>query len=83
MPMDMTNVSARLQAKFGLGSRPDVRLAFYKTLESLIEQHGERAYVAVASAAADSIGKEDPGRYFTRVAVLRLRERGFLQIPDF
>lgn len=81
--MDMTNVAARLERKFGLGSRPTVRAAFYERLEQLVDEHGERAYVAIASAAADAIGKEDPGRYFTRVATLRLRERGLLQIPDF
>lgn len=81
--MDMTDVATRLTRKFGLGSRPEVRQAFYQRLEDLVLEHGELAYVAIASAAADSIGKEDPGRYFTRVATLRLRERGLLQIPDF
>ena len=81
--MDMTDVAHRLELKFGLGTRPDLRKALYKRLEQVIGEQGERAYVAVASAAADAIGKENPGRYFARVVILRLYERGILESQDF
>lgn len=81
--MDMSHVADRLERKFGVGTRPDLRRALYARLEQVIEEKGEVAYVAVASAAADAIGKENPGRYFARVVMLRLYERGVLASPDF
>lgn len=80
--MDMTNVATRLETKFGLGTRPDLRKALYARLEHLVEEYGDRAYVAIASAAADAVGKENPGRYFARVVMLRLYERHVIQTED-
>jgi hypothetical protein len=79
--MDMTEIAHRLEVKFGLGTRPDLRRSLYRDLEGIVESHGPEAYIIIASAAVDSEGKEHPGRYFARVVKLRLMERGILQAP--
>lgn len=81
--MNMTSVAQRLESKFGLGTRPDLRRALFKRLEQLVDTEGERAYIVIASAAADSAGKDNPGHYFTRVVTLRLYERGVLKAQEF
>jgi len=80
--MDMHDVAARLEQRFGLGTRPELRKALYQRLEHVIETEGEPAYVVVASAAADAAGKENPGRYFAHVVMLRLMERGIIDAPE-
>lgn len=80
--MDMSGIARRLEMRFGLGTRPELRRRLYVALESLVETHGSEAYVVVASAAADSEGKTHPGRYFAKVVKLRLVERGIVQAPE-
>lgn len=80
--MDMHNVAGRLAARFGLGTRPELRRSLYQRLEELIAEEGEAAYVVVAGVAADAAGKTNPGRYFAHVVMVRLQERGFLPTPE-
>lgn len=79
--MDMSNVATRLESRFGLGTRPDLRRKLYQRLQDAVDNEGEAAYVCIATAAADAEGKEHPGHYFARVVMLRLYERGVLASP--
>ena len=81
--MDMSDIAVRLERKFGLGTRPELRRRLFTRLEDLVEDVGEPAYVCIASAAADAEGKDHPGHYFCRVVTTRLKERGIVSIPDF
>lgn len=76
-------LASRLERKFGLGSRPDLRRSLYERLDALYSdpEIGERVYQVVASAAADAVGKSKPGNYFAYVVLERLRERGIIQAP--
>ncbi len=81
--MDMADVANRLQIKFGLGTRPDLREALYHRLQELVYgESGDRAYQVIASVAADAVGKRDPGRYFAHVVMARLQERGIIPQPQ-
>jgi hypothetical protein len=80
--MDMSDVSSRLERRFGLGTRPDLRKALYQRLERLVENEGEPAYLVIASAAADAVSKDNPGRYFAHVVITRLMERGIVPAPE-
>jgi len=80
--MDMSDVSRRLELKFGLGTRPTLRKSLYDRLEQLVDTVGPEAYHVIATVAADSLGKEHPGRYFSKVVILRLTERGILRSPE-
>lgn len=80
--MDMENIAQRLERRFGLGTRADLRKALYQRLEKLCEDEGEPAYLVIATAAADSEGKNNPGRYFAHVVMLRLMERGIVDAPE-
>ena len=83
--MDMSNIAHRLELKFGLGTRPELRRRLYEDLESMVleapEGNAQKAYQIIASAASDSEGKDDPGRYFAYVVKLRLQERGIGKEP--
>lgn len=80
--MDMEHIAERLVKKFGLGTRPELRKALYERLEKLVAEEGECAYLVIASTAADAEGKENPGRYFAHVVMIRLVERGVLPAPE-
>ena len=80
--MDMSNVADRLEQRFGLGTRPTLRKALYLRLERLVNDEGVEAYHIIAGVAADAVGKDHPGRYFSKVVCLRLTERGLLQAPE-
>lgn len=80
--MDMTEISYRLEKRFGLGTRPELRKSLYNRLEKLVGEEGAEAYMVIAAVAADASGKDHPGRYFSRVVCLRLTERGLLQAPE-
>lgn len=76
--MDMQTIVGRLQHHFGLGSRPDLRLPLYQKVARIAtEDSTQRAYQIVSSVIADAAGKDDPGRYFAKVVLNRLEERGF------
>lgn len=73
------SVAARLERRFGLGTRPDLRRELYGRLERLYEEADdklkERIHQVIASVVADSAGKQDSGRYFAFVVWNRLTER--------
>lgn len=77
-------MAERLERKFGVGTRPDLRRSLYQRLDALYSdpEIGERVYQVVASAAADAIGKSKPGNYFAFVVMERLRERGLVKAPE-
>jgi hypothetical protein len=77
-------ISARLERRFGLGSRPELRRALYRRLEELCndESIGERVYRVVAEVAADAAGKTKPGNYFSYVVCERLKERSLIARPE-
>jgi hypothetical protein len=78
----MTHIADRLERRFGLGTNPQARQALYRRLAEAVDDIGEPAYQVVASAAADSLGKDDPGRYFARVVTLRMYERRLWLHPE-
>lgn len=80
--MDLQGVCERLVRRFGLGTKPELRKALYMRLERIVEEEGEPAYLVIATAAADANGKDDPGRYFSKVVMLRLMERGIIDSPE-
>jgi hypothetical protein len=80
--MDMFDISKRLERRFGVGSKPELRRTLYHRLELLVERLGEPAYKVIAIAAAEADGKNEPGRWFAKVVCLRLREHGLEYIPE-
>lgn len=80
---DNSSISDRLERRFGLGTRADLRRALYLRLEALCNHSdpsvGERAYQVIASAVADAHGKLKPGNYFASVVMARLQERGLIE----
>ena len=81
--MDMSNVAVRLQRRFGSGTRPELRMNLYKRLENLVTECGSSAYATICEVAQDAGSKENPGRYFAKVVMLRLKERGFIALTEF
>lgn len=78
----MSDVASRLERKFGLGTRPDLRRQLYQRLACLVEHDDtRRAYQIIAGVASDALGKNDPGRYFAHVVCARLQEKGILPAP--
>jgi len=80
--MNLCDVAARLETRFGLGTQPTQRRALYRRLELLVQTEGERAYLVIAGAAQDADRKQSPGRYFSRVVCVRLQERGIVPSPE-
>lgn len=80
--MNMHNLRQGLTRLFGEGSKPLLRRALYDRLERIVEEHGERAFHVIATAAADAVGKDRPGNYFAFVVVRRLIDRGILSAPE-
>ncbi len=82
--MDMSDIAERLESRFGLGSRPELRQRLYRDLESRVYEgeQGERVFEVIASVAADAVGKRDPGRYFAYVVQRRLAERGMIPAKE-
>jgi len=76
------DLSTKLERRFGLGAQPEKRLALYKRLELAIEVHGERAYTAIRTVAAEAAGARKPDRYFCRSVICRLREGGLMPLAD-
>lgn len=74
------DIAARLVRRFPPSNRPELRLALYERLGRLCEdsESGGMVYNLVAAVAADAVGKRDPGRYFAKVVMLRLRESNLL-----
>lgn len=77
-------IAARLARRFGLGTNPELRQALYARLENLVDgPDGSKALECIDSVVADSVGKSDPGRYFAKVAVCRLQERGLMEARTY
>lgn len=79
--MDTQHIVERLTKRFGLGTRPTLRKALYERLAHLVEQEGEPAYLVLATTAADAERAREPGKYFAKVVMIRLMERGVLERP--
>lgn len=75
-------VADRLQRRFGLGNKPDVRRGLYERLQLAVEVHGQRAFTAIRTVAAEADGKRKPDRYFCRAAICRLREAGLMPMAE-
>lgn len=75
-------LATRLEKRFGLGNKPDVRRGLYKRLELAVEVHGQPAFTALRTVAAEADGKRKPDRYFCRAAICRLRETGLMPLAD-
>lgn len=75
-------LAARLERRFGLGNKPDVRRGLYERLQLAVEVHGQQAFTALRTVAAEAAGKRKPDRYFCRAAICRLRETGLMPLAD-
>lgn len=75
-------LGAKLERRFGLGSKPETRRAFYRRLELACEVHGERVWTQLRIVAAEADGKKTPANYFCRTALCRLREAGLMPLAD-
>lgn len=75
-------LATRLERRFGTGAKPEVRRELYNRLELAVEVHGQRAYTAIRTVAAEAAGKRKPDRYFCRSALCRLREEGLMPLAD-
>jgi hypothetical protein len=71
------SVSSRLELKFGLGQCPQKRRELYRRLELLHKKEGDRVQQIISEAVAQAVGARDPGRYFCKCVVAKLREAGF------
>lgn len=72
----------KLTRRYGLGTKPDSRRAFYRRLRMAVEIHGEPAWIAIRTVAAEADGARIPERYFCRTALCRLREGGLMPMAD-
>lgn len=68
----------RLERRFGVGADPTARRRLYSRLELAVEVHGERAYRALCTVAAEATSARAPDRYFCFSAVRRLAELGLM-----
>lgn len=75
-------LAQKLERRFGVGSRPETRRAFYRRLELATEVHGERVWTQLRIITAEATGKKAPDRYFCRTALCRLRENGLMPMVD-
>lgn len=71
------SISSRLELKFGLGQAPQKRRELYRRLELLHTKEGDRVQQVISEAVAQAVGARDPGRYFCKCVVAKLREAGF------
>jgi hypothetical protein len=76
------DLEAKLTRRYGLGSKPDARRAFYRRLRLACEVHGERVWTQIRTVAAEADGAREPARYFCRAALCRLREQGMMPLAD-
>lgn len=67
-------LAERLKKRFGLGEDPRKRSVLYRRLETLWLQHGEIVWTLCAEAAAQSAGTNNPGRYFCKAILGKLRD---------
>lgn len=84
-----SHIAERLQRKFGLGTNPDRRRRLYASLAEEVERHPEAERV-IGDCVQCAFGKDaagepikNPGNWFCRSVILRLREAGFLRTTDW
>lgn len=83
-PKPQVGIAARLERRFGLGTNPDLRTALYNKLEALVNgDQGDKVLECIDSVVADAVGKSDPGRYFAKVSIARLQERGLMEARTY
>jgi len=81
--MNGQEVYERLVKRFGFGTRRELREALYKRLRDLVEgPDGYDVYLVIVGVAADAAKATDQGRYFSKVVMRRLLERGLLPHPE-
>lgn len=73
-------VEQRLRKKFGLGDQPAKRIALYRQLERIVEDHGEPAERVISEAVAESVSADRPDRYFCAAVKRKLQDRGFTRL---
>jgi hypothetical protein len=73
------DIVERLERRFHLGTNPTIRRALYHRLGKLVEELGDVAYYVIAETAADALGKDDPAKFFCKIVLRRLIERGVLK----
>jgi hypothetical protein len=81
--MLVSEISARLERAFGLGSNPLVRRRLYRRLQRLAEQRGEAVLHIIAQVASEAQAKtiKSPGQFFSYVIGRRLKESGYDFLP--
>lgn len=57
-------ISARLEKRFGLGQRPEIRKALYRKVESWVASRGEKALSEISRVVAQAVSARHPGKYF-------------------
>lgn len=67
-------LAERLKKRFGLGEDPRKRAVLYRRLETLFIQHGQIVWTLCAEAAAQANGTNNPGRYFCKAILGKLRD---------
>lgn len=72
------DLRARLERRFGKGADPQARGRLYARLELAVQVHGERAYRALCTVAAEAASARAPDRYFCYSSVRRLAELGLM-----
>ncbi len=82
--MSGEELKEKLVRRYGLGASPLLRTALYDRLAEIVELHGERAVVIIATVVDDSLreGITDKGRYFAFVVTKRLQDRGIIPKPE-
>lgn len=78
--MDGEELIERLKRRFGLGTKPQVRLALYHRLALLVEEYGDPCLVTITEAAMDATGKNDEDKWFCKVVIRRLMERKVIKV---
>lgn len=76
------DLATRLERRFGLGNKPDVRRGLYRRLELAVKIHGQPAFTALRTVAAEADSARKPDRYFCRAALCRLRETGLMPLAE-
>lgn len=71
-------IGQRLERRFGTGQDPQARRRLYARLQLAVEVHGERAYRALCTVAAEAESARAPDRYFCFSATRRLAELGLM-----
>jgi hypothetical protein len=72
-------LSKRLEAEFGLGDQPTLRIALYIRIQLTCQTFGEPALLALREVCQLARRANRPGNYLAFAIVRRFRELGFLE----